>query len=104
MPSSDGVPLLPALEDPEARQLHLDLLPPAPPEKDPIHEHHLQGLELKPMYAGSRALTTSEKTELLLSADSIRRLRPETAAKVNPTAGVARRPRCRFDRSEAEAL
>jgi membrane glycosyltransferase len=75
------------LEDPEARQLHLGLLPPAPPEKDPIHEHHVRGLELKLLYAGPRALTTSEKRELLLSADSIRRLRPETAAKECPAPG-----------------
>ena len=74
--------------DAEARQLHLGLLPPAPPEKDPIHEHHVRGLELKLLYAGPRALTTSEKRELLLSGDSIRRLRPETAEKENPAAGV----------------
>jgi membrane glycosyltransferase len=47
-----------------------------------------RGLELKLLYAGPRALTTSEKRELLLSADSIRRLRPETAANEN-AAGVA---------------
>jgi hypothetical protein len=40
------------LEDPQARQLHLGLLPPAPLEKDPIHEHHVRGLELKLLYAG----------------------------------------------------
>src|SRR5215470_3744680 len=57
---------------------------PAPPEKDPIHEHHVRGLELKLLYAGPRALTTSEKRELLLSAESIRRLRPETAGKEVP--------------------
>jgi hypothetical protein len=78
----------PVLEDPEARQLHLGLLPPAPPEKDPIHEHHLRGLELKLLYAGPRALTTSEKRELLLSGDSIRRLRPETAVKEVPAPGM----------------
>ena len=33
------------LEDPEARQLHFGLWYPAPPEKDPIHEHHVRGLE-----------------------------------------------------------
>jgi hypothetical protein len=65
----------------EPRGVHLGLLPPAPPEKDPIHEHHVRGLELKLLYAGPRALTTSEKRELLLSGDSIRRLRPETAGK-----------------------
>jgi hypothetical protein len=59
------------------------LLPPAPLDKVPIHEHHVRGLELRLLYAGPRALTTSEKRELLLSADSIRRLRPETAAKEN---------------------
>ena len=26
--------------------LHLDLLPPAPPEKDPMYEHHIRGLVL----------------------------------------------------------
>jgi len=31
------------LEDSEARQLHLGLLPPAPPEKDPMYEHHVRG-------------------------------------------------------------
>src|SRR6266850_529076 len=76
------------LEDPEVRQLHLRLLPPAPPEKDPMYEHHVRGLELKLLYAGPRALTTSEKRELLLSGDSIRRLRPETAAKEVPAPGV----------------
>jgi hypothetical protein len=70
------------LDDPAVRQLHLGLLPPAPPEKDPMYEHHIRGLELKLPYAGSQALTTSEKRELLLDADSIRRLRPETAARV----------------------
>ena len=62
--------------------------PTAPPEKDPMYEHHVRGLELKLLYAGPRALTTSEKRELLLSADSIRRLRPETAAKESPAPGV----------------
>jgi len=76
------------LEDPEARQLHLGLLPPSPPEKDPIHEHHVHGLELKLMYAGPRALTPSEKRELLLSGDSIRRLRPEMAGKDVPATSV----------------
>jgi len=76
------------LEDPEARQLHLGLLPPAPPEKDPMYEHHVRGLELKLLYAGPRALTTSEKRELLLRSDSIRRLRPETAAKEVPAHGA----------------
>jgi hypothetical protein len=76
------------LEDPEVRQLHLGLLSPAPPEKDPMYEHHVRGLELKLLYAGSRALTTSEKRELLLSADSIRRLRPETGAKECPAPGA----------------
>jgi membrane glycosyltransferase len=65
------------LDDPQVRQLHLALLP-APPAKDPMYEHHLRGLELKLQYAGPQALTTSEKREMLLSADSIRRLRPET--------------------------
>jgi hypothetical protein len=46
------------LEDPEARQLHSGLLPPSPPEKDPMYEHHVRGLELKLLYAGPRALTT----------------------------------------------
>jgi hypothetical protein len=78
------------LEDPEARQLHLGLLPPALPEKDPMYEHHVRGLELKLLSAGPRALTTSEKRELLLSADSIRRLRPETGGKENPPAAVPR--------------
>ena len=55
---------------------------PCPAEKDPIHEHHVRGLELKLLYAGPRALTTSEKSELLLSADSFRRLRPEPAKEV----------------------
>jgi hypothetical protein len=76
------------LEYPEACQLHLGLLPPAPPEKDPMYEHHVRGLELKLLYAGPRALTISEKRELLLSADSIRRLRPETAAKEVPAPSV----------------
>ena len=64
------------------------LLSPAPPEKDPIHEHHVRGLELKLLYAGPGALTTSEKRELLLSADSIRRLRPEAAGKEVPVQGA----------------
>jgi len=76
------------LEEPEARQLHLGLLPPAPPEKDPIHEHHVRGLELKLLSAGPRALTTSEKRELLPSADSIRRLRPEMSDKESPATGM----------------
>jgi membrane glycosyltransferase len=69
------------LEDSEVRQLHLGLLPPTPTEKDPMYEHHVRGLELKLLYAGPRALTTSEKRELLLSAESIRRLRPESPVK-----------------------
>jgi membrane glycosyltransferase len=72
------------LEDSEVRQLHLGLLPPGPPEKDPMYEHHIRGLELKLLYTGSQALTKSEKRELLLSAESIRRLRPETTAKEVP--------------------
>jgi len=69
------------LEDSEVRQLHLGLLPPAAVEKDPMYEHHIRGLELKLLYTGSKALTKPEKRELLLSAESIRRLRPETASK-----------------------
>ncbi len=77
------------LEDSEVRQLHLGLLPPGPPEKDPMYEHHIRGLELKLLYTGSKALTKPEKRELLLSTESIRRLRPETAAKESPAEGVS---------------
>jgi hypothetical protein len=38
-----------------------------------MYKHHVRGLELKLLYAGPRALTTSEKRELLLSADSTRK-------------------------------
>jgi hypothetical protein len=60
----------------------------SPSEKDPINEHHVRGLESKLLYAGPRALTISEKRELLLSRDSIRRLRPETAANESPAPGL----------------
>src|SRR5436305_893036 len=67
------------------------------PQKDPMYEHHVRGLELKLMYAGPRALTTSEKRELFLSADLIRRLRPEPPAKESRSnRGTARVADCMF--------
>jgi membrane glycosyltransferase len=65
------------LDDADARRLHLSLLPPASEKKDPIYEHHVRGLELKLLYAGPQALSSTERRELLLNADSIQRLRPE---------------------------
>lgn len=82
--ATDG--LARVLDDADVRRLHLSLLPPAAPEKDAMYEHHLRGLELKLLYAGQQALTNSDKRELLLSADSIRRLRPEPPAEEQPAA------------------
>jgi hypothetical protein len=69
------------LDDAEIRHLHLAFLPAALPDKNPIYEHHVRGLELKLLHAGPQALTALEKRELLLNRDSIRRLRPEPAVE-----------------------
>jgi membrane glycosyltransferase len=80
--SSAGVDgLTRILDDTEVRRLHLALLPAAPPDKNPIYEHHVRGLELKLLHAGPQALTALEKRELLLNRDSIHRLRPEPATE-----------------------
>ncbi len=63
------------LEDPAACAAHMSLLPRLSQPLDPLHEHHLRGLELKVYYHGLQALSRKEKRELLLNADSIRRLK-----------------------------
>jgi membrane glycosyltransferase len=63
------------LEDTSAYAAHLSLLPRPTQSPDPLHEHHLRGLELKFHYHGLQALTRKEKREILLNRDSIHRLR-----------------------------
>jgi membrane glycosyltransferase len=63
------------LGDPEVCGVHLSLLTPAPQPPDPLRQHYLEGLKLKLVHAGLQALSTSEKRDLLLDADSIRALR-----------------------------
>jgi membrane glycosyltransferase len=83
------------LDNAQVRELHLSLLPSTPPAKDPMYEHHLRGFELKLLHAGPQSLSRAEKRELLLNADSIRRLRPEPPqeafmpAESQPTASIA---------------
>jgi membrane glycosyltransferase len=68
------------LEDPTALEVHLALLPPAAASKDPLHQHRLEGLQLKVRYHGLPTLTAQEKRELLLDPDSIRSLKLEPPA------------------------
>jgi membrane glycosyltransferase len=86
--------LMRVLDDPEARRFHLKLLPPPTPEKNPMYEHHVRGLELKLLHTGPESLSPVEKRELLLNAESIRRLRPEStvaepAVAQQPAASLA---------------
>jgi len=81
------------LEDAAARRLHLALLPPVPAACDPMYEHHVRGLELKLQHAGPQSLTRPEKRELLLHADSIRRMRPEPP---NAESAPAQQPAASF--------
>jgi membrane glycosyltransferase len=63
------------LEDPTVCEVHLSLLTPAPQPPDPLHQHYLKGLTLKLVHTGLQALSSREKRDLLLDADSIRALR-----------------------------
>jgi membrane glycosyltransferase len=65
------------LQDSSACAAHLSLLPRPSQPVDPLHEHHLRGLELKIHYHGLQALTRKEKRELLLDPDSIHRLKTD---------------------------
>lgn len=76
------------LDDSEVRRLHLSLLPLAQPSKDPMYDHHIRGIELKLLHAGPQALTSAERRELLLNADSIQRLRPEAPSAQSVDAAV----------------
>ena len=53
------------ISDPEALQVHFDLLP-EPEEDDPLHRHHLAGLRLKARLRGLDALSRKEQMELML--------------------------------------
>jgi membrane glycosyltransferase len=81
------------LEDPVAFEVHLALLPPAAAPDDPLHQHRLEGLQLKVRYHGPRALSPQEKRELLLDSDSIRSLKLESPPalqvpqRIHPIAG-----------------
>ena len=68
------------LEDPSAFEVHLALLPPAGAPNEPLHQHRLEGLRLKARLQGLHTLTSPERRELLLDADSIRLLKAEAPA------------------------
>jgi len=78
------------LEDPRVFETHLALLPPDTAPTDPLRLHRLDGLQLKVRYQGPEALAPGEKRELLLDADSIRRLRtePPPALGIDPVSGA----------------
>src|SRR5215469_5056832 len=72
------------LQDSSACTAHLSLLPKPSQPIDPLHEHHLRGLELKIHYHGLQSLTRKEKRELLLDPDSIHRLKTNAHQNVEP--------------------
>jgi membrane glycosyltransferase len=74
------------LQDPGVCELHLALLTPAPELPDPLHKHYCEGLKLKVIHAGLQALSSAEKRDLLLDADSIRALRRPGIAPTLPRA------------------
>jgi hypothetical protein len=56
--------------------VHLSLLSHLSQPPDPLLQHYLEGLTLKLVHTGIQSLSSSEKRDLLLDADSIRGLRP----------------------------
>jgi membrane glycosyltransferase len=68
------------LEDSSVLQVHLALLPPAADPNDSLHQHRLEGLQLKVRQHGPNALTPQERRELLLDPDSIRSLKKQPPA------------------------
>jgi membrane glycosyltransferase len=69
------------LEDPSVCQVHLALLSPAAVPDDPLHQHRLEGLQLKVRYHGPNALTPQERREPVLDSESIRNLKQDPPAK-----------------------
>jgi membrane glycosyltransferase len=75
------------LSDPEARRIHLDLLP-EPVEIDPLQRHHLAGLRLKARLRGLEALTRQEQMEAMLDRFTLEALAHELGAPQPPAAAV----------------
>ena len=71
------------LFDPQARQIHLELLPDAA-EDDPLHRHHLTGLRLKARLRGVDALTRKERMEVMLDRFTLEALAHELGAAEQP--------------------
>ncbi|SPE58987.1 Glucans biosynthesis glucosyltransferase H [Verrucomicrobia bacterium] len=63
------------LEDDQICEVHLSLLRIPSDAKDPLKQHHIEGLQLKVQCSGIQALTTAEKRELLLDPEAIRALK-----------------------------
>jgi membrane glycosyltransferase len=80
------------LEDPQARRIHLDLLPDAVDE-DPLHRHHLAGLRLKARLRGIHALTREEQREVLLDRFTLEALAHELGAPEPPAPPSEAAPR-----------
>jgi membrane glycosyltransferase len=76
-PSGSGLERL--LLDPQARQIHLDLLP-DPEEDDPLHRHHLAGLRLKARLHGVDALSRQERMQVMLDRFTLEALAHELGA------------------------
>jgi len=74
------------LQDPGVCGLHLLLLTPAPEPADPLQRHYHEGLRLKLVHAGFESLSSREKRDLLLDADSIHALRCHAVAPSLPRA------------------
>jgi membrane glycosyltransferase len=64
------------ISDPEARRIHLGLLP-EPVEIDPLQRHHLTGLRLKARLRGLEALTRQERMEVMLDRFTLEALAHE---------------------------
>jgi len=65
------------LQDAEAWDLHLSLLPPASQPNDPKRQNHLERLILKVRQEGPDSLAAREKRDLLLDEESLRQLRSQ---------------------------
>lgn len=73
--SRDGLAWV--LEEPKVCEVHMALLLPPPETPGPLQAHYLEGLRLKAVHIGRDALTSREKRDLLLDADSVMALRAE---------------------------
>ena len=91
----EGDGLVRVLSDPELAEAHVSLLPPRAQPATPLEQNRLEGLRLKFSHNGPANLSSQERRELLLDADSIRKLqldlRPQREPGTNPQARASAR-------------